>query len=396
MAPLPKRRRDLTPLMDHVPKHDDDFGTLELMHSSRPLPVFSELIENTIPEFGVGFIGGASGALKTFGILDWLASISTGESIAGREVMREGGVVYIAFEGKDTIDARHRGICIDRDGAMDGAPFYVVRDAKPVQEDHDYMRLEASLVRWNAHMLEAHGKPLTCVAIDTVVAAEMIPPEKENDPAWWQRVFNLLKPIAERLKIVIMLSHHAGKDAEKGLRGSSANHAAADFVVVFETDRDPITGEVKSRWVHLRKTRYGGGEGPIAKIEPAEVVVGTKANGKDMTTLVMRYDTEAKRGKPGKSKDRGDEATVKGAQQKLILEIVDRLVAKGGEDVSTVLEQVGRGLVRDTFVSDWLAVHPETTKDTAGANFRQRVKELLDDGRLMQTGAPQQLYLPKY
>lgn len=132
-APPARLRRDLPALA----KHEDDFGTLELLKPKRQIekPIV-ELVDGILPEFGVGFIGGASGALKTFGIMDWLATISTGGSIAGREVMRPGGVIYIAFEGKDTVEARHVGLCIDRGREMDRAPFYVIRDAKPIHDDH--------------------------------------------------------------------------------------------------------------------------------------------------------------------------------------------------------------------------------------------------------------------
>jgi hypothetical protein len=266
------------------------FATYARASTKAKVPVRRELVQDLIPLGSVGFIGGQSGAFKTFWALDLAAEVATGGSIAGKRVFRAGAVVYLAYEGQGTLDERWAAIC--RDKRMKGfPPVFLVRDAKPLSDADAWEALHEMLLDIRDD-LRADDTDLQLLIIDTVNMSGMIPDDRENDSGTWGKVFTLLGALAKGLGCSIALVHHAGKDVQAGLRGSSAAHAAADFVIMCEAERDAVSGEVSNRWLHLRKSRYGV-EGPIAQMSSESVVVTENEQGEPVSTLVMRYDTAA-------------------------------------------------------------------------------------------------------
>src|SRR3954464_3207910 len=68
------------------------------------------LIRDLIPETGKGLLSGQWGTGKTFGALDLSASVMTGQLFAGRRVVRQGGVLFVAAEGAYEIPIRLQGL----------------------------------------------------------------------------------------------------------------------------------------------------------------------------------------------------------------------------------------------------------------------------------------------
>ena len=64
------------------------------------------LVKGLIFENGTGLASGQWGAAKTFSVLDLAGSIITGTPFAGREVVRQGGVLFVAAEGASEIPIR--------------------------------------------------------------------------------------------------------------------------------------------------------------------------------------------------------------------------------------------------------------------------------------------------
>lgn len=263
-------------------------GKLKLMDQNRPYEHEPELIRDMIPAIGVGFLGGQSGAYKTFVALDLAVSVATGEPFAGRKVEARGAVIYVAFEGGPTIEGRlkaRRSRLPDPEAEL---AIGVVDDFVQLSTDRDWLDFKATVDAHAAAMRERFGLPLRLVEIDTATAGAMIPADGENDPAWWTRIFRKFDPIARKHRCVVVLTHHAGKNASAGLRGSSAARAAADFVLMASCVRDEITGESGQRMLALAKARNGR-EGIIAEIEADEVEIGQRPDGSPVTTLVMGY-----------------------------------------------------------------------------------------------------------
>ena len=253
-----------------------------------------------MPRTGVGFYGGQSGALKTFFAIHSATCFMTGEPLAGRAIERTGGVVYLAAEGEGTIDGRVTARRTRLEDPDETLPFYLLTSVGAIGDAAAYTNLEARLKEATDDMRTRFDVPLVAVIIDTVSAAGMIAEDKENDPGAWQKVFDGLQPIAARLGCVIILVHHAGKNASAGLRGSSNARAGADFALMLACDRDEITGLTANHFLHLAKSRDAP-EGPIAAIKSEPVQIGTREDGSPITSLVLDFDTEG-RAPPKKAK----------------------------------------------------------------------------------------------
>ena len=65
-----------------------------------------ELIENMLPQIGVALLSGQWGLFKTFTAIDLALSVMTMTPFAGRNALRQGGVLFIAAEGAKYIPGR--------------------------------------------------------------------------------------------------------------------------------------------------------------------------------------------------------------------------------------------------------------------------------------------------
>ena len=276
-----------------VAANDNERGVLQFLGEDRDYVPKPELIRDTVPRTGVGFFGGQSGALKTFFSIHAATCLMTGEPLAGREIERSGGVVYLAAEGEGTIEGRMKARRMQMDDPTEILPFFTLTNFGSIDDQAAYVALEGRLKLAAERMERRFNVPLVALIVDTVAAAGMIPEDKENDPGAWQKVFHALQPISERLDIVIILIHHAGKNAAAGLRGSSNARAAADFALMLACDRDEITGDTQNHYLHLAKSRDAS-EGPIAAIQKRVVEIAKRDDGSPITTLVLDFDLNGK------------------------------------------------------------------------------------------------------
>jgi len=268
-------------------------GQLVFIGEDRPFTPKPELVRDTMPRTGVGFFGGQSGAYKTFFAIHAATCFMTGEPLAGREIERVGGVVYLAAEGEGTIEGRMKARRMKLENPTADVPFYMLTGMGAISDKAAYAALESRLADAATVMRQSFGQPLVALIVDTVAAAGMIPEDKENDQGAWQKVFDALQPISKKLDCVVILVHHAGKNASAGLRGSSNARAGADFALMLACDRDEITGLTANHFLHLTKSRDAP-EGPIAAIHAESVVIGQRDDGTPITSLVLDFDTDRK------------------------------------------------------------------------------------------------------
>jgi hypothetical protein len=231
----------------------------------------SWLVEEMIPETGLGLASGQWGTAKTFAVLDLAASVMTATAFAGREVSRRGGVLFIAAEGAYEIPIRLKGVVEEklRPAALGGAaelaslPFAWIEDCPNLQDNGDFSRLLATTKQVAQDIRDQFDLPLALIVIDTLSAVGNF--KDANDAAEGQRIMNRLGELGRQSGAFVLAVDHFGKMVETGTRGSSAKEAAADVVLALLADRE-IGGTVSNMRMALRKLRGGkvGTETPFA------------------------------------------------------------------------------------------------------------------------------------
>jgi hypothetical protein len=90
----------------------------ESIEDSRP-----QLVQDLIPEAGVGLIAGQWGTYKTFCALDLATAVMSGGDFVKFPVLRKGGVLFLACEGQSEVSIRLEGVLKDKCAGIEKAPF---------------------------------------------------------------------------------------------------------------------------------------------------------------------------------------------------------------------------------------------------------------------------------
>jgi AAA domain len=235
-----------------------------------PLRAPRWIVKDVLPESGIGFIGGQSGAGKSFLAVDLAVAIATGEgaSFFGRPVRQRAGVAIIAAEGAAGMPSRIEAARGYRNAAK-GLPIAFAASAGDLMQAGAIEGLTTNL-RGVRLRFEAEGSGLGVVIIDTLAAAFGLKDENSNAEA--AQVMRALQSIAVELSVIVIAVHHYGKSAETGLRGASAFRAGADFSIAVHAERDG-EGKARNRRVAIEKSRDGE-EGPIGGFDLGWTALG--------------------------------------------------------------------------------------------------------------------------
>lgn len=192
-----------------------------------------------------------------------------------------GLVLYIASEMGKRAERRvwawlehHFGDVADRD-----LPFAIVPKVVNLLDELHVERLVATL----ESLIATRGKPVLIV-VDTL--ARSMAGGDENSAQDMGRAIAVADRLRDRFNAATLLVHHAGKDATKGGRGSSALLGAADAYILVESDQ--AGGHVATvEWSRDGEAgmRYG------FRLLPVEL--GTDSEGDMATTCVLLPSAEA-------------------------------------------------------------------------------------------------------
>jgi hypothetical protein len=253
----------------------DVFPTLSILDIAN-LPPPTWLVDNFIPEHGLSFIYGKPGKGKSFFTLDLALTIAHGMSWHGREAV-QGGVLYVAGEGRGGYRNRVRGWHQHNGLDMDEAPFRLLPVAVNMMDAASVARL--------VRTIQASVQSARLVIIDTVARA--LPGAEENASKEMGLFVAACAAVQETCKVAVIGVHHSGKDEERGMRGSSALEGAGDCVVHLkrEDDSQIIT-------VAVEKQKDGEAIAPMTfELEKVEWLDGLK----QATTLVPKPTAQAKK-----------------------------------------------------------------------------------------------------
>lgn len=344
-----------------------------------PIEAPRMLVKGIIPFDGIAFVGGQSGAGKTFVAIDLAVSLGSGEPFFGRKVCERVGVVILAAEGGGTIANR---VHVARNAKAIGEilPIAWTANVPDLSRAKELPALIRNLRGIGARFKESHGVRLGAVIVDTLAAAFGLEDENNNSEA--ARALRQMHAIAMGLGVVVIPVHHYGKGEETGLRGASAWRAGADVVVSVTAERNQTTGKVSNRRLSLAKSR-GGEEGEISPFELRFVELGRD---EDLEPFGACYIEPT----PGAGGAKGSGAPKASRAARVYLEALESVLrAKGATArpfgaAGPEVFAVDRGGVRSEFYKRWPADGDSEAKRAASKQraFRRGEAELSDAGAI--------------
>ena len=323
------------------------------------------LVKGLIPFDGVVFVGGQSGAGKTFIMCMLSTALASGTLFFGRKVCERVGVAIFAPEGVTTIPARIK-VAREAAGINHPLPIAWLGAVPNLADPAEIQRMIPRLRTVDEEMQKNFGVRLGAVFFDTLVASFNLDDEDDNSEA--AKTIRRMKEIVDPIGAVAIPVHHYGKGTETGLRGASGWRAGCDAVLSVLADRNQVTGKVSNRSIALSKSRVGE-EGPIASFELRFVSLGTDEDGDEYgACYVERVDDP----KTQASKMTGTCKAYLDAFQRIVLDRGERIRPFGNEGPE--VKALDREDIRKEFYSAW----PADTTDAKKKAFGRAEKEAIE------------------
>jgi len=221
------------------------------------LPDPDELVEEVLPEGGVGLLYGSAGACKTFTALDLAFSVASGREFVGHAVKRR-PVLFIAAEGQLGIKQRLSALLQEHGTPANLVLFFILEPIQLADVD-DVEKLKRTLAEFDV--------PPALIIFDTFHRCTS--GVDENSSKDIGIVLNHVEAIRKTINGNILLVHHSGKDASKGARGSSALDGAVDTLIRCHKSGDLIELHCKKQkdaapfdpiTLKLKQVDIGGGQ----------------------------------------------------------------------------------------------------------------------------------------
>lgn len=246
----------VAPLLRYRLLTDDDL---------RKLPPVQWLIKDVLPSHGTAVVFGPSSSGKSFLALDMLQSLAFGREWFGRRV-KPCSVTYIALEGEAGLAGRVDAYRIHHGSTSPNIRYMV----------QPFALLNADDINELVQAIQAAGTG-DVVVLDTLSRAT--PGADENDSKAMGHIIAAAKILQELIGGLVLLIHHTGKDASKGMRGHSSLHAALDCAI--EVKR---SGDNREWFVAKSKDGEDGASHPF-KLDV--VPLGFDSDGDESTSCVI-------------------------------------------------------------------------------------------------------------
>ncbi|MFD1195711.1 AAA family ATPase [Seohaeicola saemankumensis] len=282
---LPRPERPTSPLFA-LPDPTKPTASSNIQILSRgdldALPPMRFTVPGVLPETGVAAIYGEPSSGKSFLAIDLAAKISSGNPTwFGRHVVSR-DVVYVALEGGRGIQQRCQAWDVVN-GSHAGKLKFVLSDLSLLDTDGVDSFIKAVM---NA------CTPGAVIVIDTL--AQATAGADENSAQDMGLVIKAAQAIATAISGLVLLVHHSGKDASRGLRGHSVLNGAMDAVINVERDRQ--TGRRSWRVTKMKDAD----DGASGQFELEGVALGTDKQGERVTSCAVRELTAISASSTGK------------------------------------------------------------------------------------------------
>lgn len=238
-------------------------------------PPLHWLVRGVLPSAGLAALFGASGSGKSFLALDLCAAVAAGgaEWFACR--VKSAPVVYVALEGEAGFSQRVKAWQLHHGRDLPESLRFVMQ-ALDLRNADDVSEIAGAVT--------AAGAASGLLVIDTLNRAAS--GADENSVVDMGAIIAAAKDLQARLGGLVLLVHHSGKDATKGLRGHSSLHAALDAAIEVSRTDD------RRDW-RIAKAKDGDdGKAHPFKLEAVEI--GEHDDGEPITSCVVVADDVAK------------------------------------------------------------------------------------------------------
>jgi hypothetical protein len=315
------------------------------------LPPIQWRLKNVFPATGLAAIFGPSGSGKSFLAFDLAAAISHGNQWFGIRTY-QAPVVYVMLEGEGGI--KNRVLALEQaHGQLPANGFGLIAQQFQITTPQDVIDL-CEVVPTGA-----------VIFIDTLNRAA--PTSDENSSKEMGTILEAAKALYLSTNSLVILVHHTGKDASRGMRGHSSLVAALDGAI--EVNRN----DQNRSWT-IAKTKDGE-DGKTVNFKLKQHILGQDADGEDISSCSIEQDNSIIFTTKQPS----------GSQQKKALEAIRRALAVSGHfSVAGAAPNTKCITVNDAL--NVVAVALTTTQKNKRNN---RAKTLIDDlikGDFLGTG----------
>jgi hypothetical protein len=340
--------------LPQVPLQREGFK-LEAWDSIEDEPV-EWLINGVIPQKSFVALYAPPASFKSFIALDIAECIATGRPFLGNQISKQGAVLYIAGEGHGGIGSRIKALKTHHSTPV-GAPVYFLRRQVNLRSSKtDLQDLVAAIDDLKA-MNEINFE---LIIIDTLARA--FGGGNENASEDMGAFITAAGAIQGRYECGLLVVHHAGKDATKGLRGHSSLLGAVDT----ELEIIRIEGAQPPKGIlHISKQKDGE-DGQHIGFRMVEVT--TESSGvvgfEGTSSLAVEADEQAINDR--KESMKPPDKKGKGTNQKIALTSLHEAIAKFGE-MQTINGMRNKCIKIEHWRVEFKArlgsdVHPETLK----------------------------------
>lgn len=231
------------------------------------------LVRGVLPADGLAALYGTSGSGKSFLTLDMGCAVATGSDWFGMRVTRA-PVTYVCLEGEAGLGKRISAWKIHNLVPVPSALHFITQPFDLLSDD----------VADLAKAIIAHGGTGGMVIIDTLNRAA--PGADENSSVDMGKIITNAKELQRLIGGLVLLVHHTGKDATKGLRGHSSLYAALDGAI------EVSANATRKAWSVAKSKDGVTGDAHPFKLEI--IPVGTDDEGDEITSCVIAPDEAAK------------------------------------------------------------------------------------------------------
>lgn len=263
------------------------------------LPPLAWCVRGVLPAQGLASVYGPSGSGKSFLVFDAAAAIADGADWFGYRV-KPAPVIYCALEGEAGFRLRVAAWEQARGRPLPAGLRMMLQPFK-LTEPKDVDDLAAAVLTAGAGAV---------TILDTLNRAA--PEADENTSADMGRILEAAKALQRLTAGLVVVVHHTGKDATRGLRGHSSLFAALDAAV-------EVTREGDRREWRVAKAKDGqDGAGHPFRLEVVDL--GEDDEGEPVTSCVIAPDDSPQ--------DLTRRRLPKGGNQKVVLDALGEMLRK--------------------------------------------------------------------